>query len=273
MNNGGRPPLIQLVGVSKVYDSTKEPVVALGNIDLTVYQREFVSIMGPSGSGKSTMLHILGALDRPSDGAYELEGVDLTSLRDKQLAHIRRDHFGFIFQSYNLFPELTALENVEVPMIYAGIRAGERRRRGTELLEMVGLGHRLRHRPAEMSGGEQQRVAIARSLANEPTLLMADEPTGNLPTEQGREIMETLVDLNDQGMTVIVVTHDPAVAAWADRLLTLRDGEIVGDESPRDNAALAAYVAALGAEDAPAAVGAGTEAGGQGKGDAREHAG
>lgn len=286
MNNEGRTPLIELIGVSKVYDSTKEPVVALENVDLTIYQREFVSIMGPSGSGKSTLLHILGVLDRPSAGAYELEGVDLTALRDKQLAHIRRDHFGFIFQSYNLFPELTALENVEVPMIYAGVRAGERRRRGTDLLEMVGLGHRLRHRPAEMSGGEQQRVAIARSLANEPTLLLADEPTGNLPTDQGRQIMETLTNLNDQGMTVIVVTHDPGVAAWADRLLTLRDGAIVGDESTRDNAALAAYAAAVGADDAPPELVAGAEGDVSGRsaigsprsdvageGDAREHAG
>lgn len=238
-------PLIHLHEVSKVYDM-KEPVVALDAVDLAIYQREFVSIMGPSGSGKSTLLHILGLLDRPSAGLYELEGVDLTTVKDKQLAHIRRDHFGFIFQSYNLFPELTALENVEVPMIYAGVRAAERRRRGAELLDMVGLGHRLRHRPAELSGGEQQRVAIARSLANEPTLLLADEPTGNLPTEQGRQIMQTLRDLNEQGMTVLVVTHDPGVAAWSDRLLTLRDGRIVGDESTRDSEALQAYVAALG---------------------------
>lgn len=263
MTNEAAPALIRLSGVSKVYDSTKERVVALNTLDLSIYQREFVSIMGPSGSGKSTLLHILGVLDRPSSGAYELEGVDLTLLKDVQLAHIRRDHFGFIFQSYNLFPELTALENVEVPMIYAGVRAAERRRRGAQLLELVGLGHRLRHRPSELSGGEQQRVAIARSLANEPTLLLADEPTGNLPTEQGRQIMETLRDLNDQGMTVIVVTHDPAVAAWADRLLTIRDGQIVGDEPTRDNAALKAYVAALAGGEAEADEGGGT----------REHAG
>lgn len=221
--------LIRLEQVSKVYNKG-EPVAALNAVDLAVAQREFVSIMGPSGSGKTTLLQILGALDRPTHGVYTLEGVDLTVLKDRDLAQIRRDHFGFIFQSYNLFPELNALENVEVPMIYAGVRASDRRRRAQDLLEQVGLGHRLRHRPNEMSGGEQQRVAIARALANSPTILFADEPTGNLPTEQGRQVMKSLKDLNDLGMTVLVVTHDPGIAAWSERLLMLRDGEIVADE-------------------------------------------
>ena len=225
--------LIRLEKVSKVYGTSKEPVVALNEINLEVKRREFVSIMGPSGSGKSTLLHILGALDRPSTGLYALEGVDLTALKDKELARIRRDHFGFIFQNYNLFPELTALENVEVPMIYAGVPARDRRRRAKELLEQVGLGHRLKHRPSELSGGEQQRTAIARALANGPTLLFADEPTGNLPTHQGRQVMEALKQLNEMGMTVLVVTHDPGIAAWSERLLVLRDGEIVADEAAR----------------------------------------
>jgi ABC-type lipoprotein export system ATPase subunit len=235
-------PFIALRGVSKVYDQLKQPVVALQETDLEIRQREFVIIMGPSGSGKSTLLHILGALDRPSTGTYLLEGVDITALKDKELARVRRDHFGFVFQSYNLFPELTAVENVEVPMIYAGVPARQRRARAKELLERLGLGHRLAHRPLELSGGEQQRVAIARALANGPTMLLADEPTGNLPTEQGRQIMASLAELNEQGMTVVVVTHDPAVAAWGRRLLTLRDGEIVGDEPVSEAPVLRAYL-------------------------------
>lgn len=230
MQPAGGAVLIRLEGVTKAYDKSKEPVVALRDVDLEIGRREFVAIMGPSGSGKSTLLHILGALDRPTGGTYTLEGVDLTQLKDKELARIRRDHFGFVFQSYNLFAELTAVENVEVPMIYAGVPARERRRRARELLEQVGLGHRLTHRPGELSGGEQQRTAIARALANSPTILFADEPTGNLPSEQGRQVMKALQDLNDLGMTVLVVTHDPAVAAWSRRLLLLRDGTIVADE-------------------------------------------
>lgn len=223
-------PLIQLEQVSKVYGQFKEPVAALRDVSLVIERGEFVSIMGPSGSGKSTLLNILGLLDRPSHGAYLLEGVDVTTLKDGELARVRRDHFGFIFQSYNLFPELTAMENVEVPMIYAGVRKRERKERARALLEHVGLGHRLHHRPLELSGGEQQRVAIARALANSPTLLLADEPTGNLPSEQGRMVMETVAGLNRMGMTVIVVTHDPDVARWGTRLVTLRDGQLVADE-------------------------------------------
>ena len=221
--------LIALHKIGKVYDQMKEPVVALQEIDLVIERRSFISIMGPSGSGKSTLLHVLGALDRPTSGRYLLEGMDLTQLKDKELARVRREHFGFVFQSYNLFPELTAVENVEMPMVYAGVPVRARRARATELLENLGLAHRLTHRPAELSGGEQQRVAMARSLANGTTILLADEPTGNLPTEQGREVMQLLADLNAQGMTVIVVTHDPAVAAWGERLLLLRDGALVGD--------------------------------------------
>lgn len=248
VQEGSAEALIRLQGISKVYGKSKEPVVALSDVDLAVRRREFVAIMGPSGSGKSTLLSIMGLLDRPTSGSYLLEGVDVTGLKDKELARIRRDHFGFIFQHYNLFPELTAVENVEVPMIYAGVPARDRRRRAKELLEQVGLGHRLNHRPAEMSGGEQQRTAIARALANAPTVLFADEPTGNLPTEQGRQVMQALKELNEQGMTVLVVTHDPGIALWSQRLLTIRDGRIVSDE-PTAQSQLLKTQAALFAED------------------------
>lgn len=237
---------MRLDQVSKVYDKSKEPVVALQQVDLEIGRREFVAIMGPSGSGKSTLMHILGALDRPTAGVYYLEGVDMTELKDAELARIRRDHFGFIFQHYNLFPELTAEENVEVPMIYAGVPARDRKRRARELLEQVGLGHRLRHRPTELSGGEQQRTAIARALANGPTILFADEPTGNLPSEQGREVMAAIKELNEQGMTVLVVTHDPGIAAWSERLLLLRDGQIVADEPSASSRFLQAQQAVWG---------------------------
>lgn len=243
--------LIRLERVTKIYRPHKAPVTALSDVDLTVGRREFVSIMGPSGSGKSTLLSIMGLLDRPTSGSYILEGVDVTGLKDKELARIRRDHFGFIFQQYNLFPELTALQNVEVPMIYAGVPARDRRRRAKELLEQVGLGHRLNHRPSEMSGGEQQRTAIARALANSPTILFADEPTGNLPTEQGREVMQALKELNDYGMTVLVVTHDPGIAAWSQRLLLLRDGAIVVDEATASSRILQTQAAVWAGEVEP----------------------
>jgi putative ABC transport system ATP-binding protein len=187
--------------------------------------------MGPSGSGKSTLLNILGVLDQPSSGAYYLEDVDITRLRDKELAQIRNRHFGFIFQSYNLFPELSALENVMVPLMYAGKPRTERLKRAEELLSNVGMGHRLRHLPTQLSGGEQQRVAIARALANNPTLILADEPTGNLATDQGSEIMGILQKLNAQGTTIVIVTHDPSISTYGKRLVKLRDGAIVEDQA------------------------------------------
>ncbi|NMB02081.1 MAG: ABC transporter ATP-binding protein [Firmicutes bacterium] len=205
-------------------------VRALNNIDLEIQKGEFLSIMGPSGSGKSTLLNILGVLDQPSSGAYYLEDLDITQLRDKELAQIRNRHFGFIFQSYNLFPELSALENVMVPLMYAGQPRKERQQRAEKLLIDVGMGHRLNHLPTELSGGEQQRVAIARALANNPTLILADEPTGNLATDQGSEIMHILQNLNEQGTTVVIVTHDPNISQYGQRLVLLRDGEIVADQ-------------------------------------------
>jgi len=221
--------VIRLEGIVKEYYMGDVVVRALDSVDVEIQRGEFVSIMGPSGSGKSTLLNVLGVLDQPSAGAYYLEGVDITQLRDRELAKIRNQHFGFIFQAYNLFPELTALENVMVPLMYAGRPRRERRERAEELLNRVGMGHRLHHLPTQLSGGEQQRVAIARALANNPTLLMADEPTGNLATDQGAEIMGILQELNRQGTTVVIVTHDPAITAYGKRLLRLRDGKIISD--------------------------------------------
>jgi len=185
--------------------------------------------MGPSGSGKSTLLHILGGLDQPTSGAYLLEDVDITELSDKELSRIRNRHFGFIFQGYNLFPELSALENVEVPMMYAGKPKGESAKRAQELLDMMGLAHRFHHYPNQLSGGEQQRVAIARALANDPTLILADEPTGNLASDQGDEILRLLQKLNDGGATIVLVTHDPWAGSFGKRLIRLKDGQIAQD--------------------------------------------
>lgn len=211
---------------------------ALDNVSMTISHGEFVIIMGPSGSGKSTLLNILGVLDLPTrnHGAYLLEDVDITELGDRELARIRNRHFGFIFQSYNLFPELNALENVMVPLTYAKRPKEERIKRAEELLEMVEMTHRLKHFPNQLSGGEQQRVAIARALANKPTLLLADEPTGNLATEQGNEILSLLKKLNEQGTTIVVVTHDPKVSTYGKRLVHLQDGKIVSDKAIEQSA-------------------------------------
>ncbi len=223
--------MIRLEGISREYFMGDVEIRALDDIHLSIQRGEFLSIMGPSGSGKSTLLNILGVLDQPSSGAYYLEDVDITRLRDKELAQIRNRHFGFIFQSYNLFPELSALENVMVPLMYAGKPRTERLKRAEELLSNVGMGHRLRHLPTQLSGGEQQRVAIARALANNPTLILADEPTGNLATDQGSEIMGILQKLNAQGTTIVIVTHDPSISTYGKRLVKLRDGAIVEDQA------------------------------------------
>jgi len=223
--------VIRLEGISKEYFMGDVEIRALDGIDLEIQRGEFLSIMGPSGSGKSTLLNILGVLDQPSSGSYYLEDVDITRLRDKELAQIRNRHFGFIFQSYNLFPELSALENVMVPLMYAGKPKSERLQRAEALLADVGMEHRLRHLPTQLSGGEQQRVAIARALANNPTLILADEPTGNLATDQGEEIMGILQRLNEQGTTIVIVTHDPSISSYGKRLVRLRDGMIVEDQA------------------------------------------
>lgn len=224
--------MIELKDVKKIYEMGQIEVQALKGVSLKIDRGEFVSIMGPSGSGKSTLLHILGGLDLPTEGEYLLEEVDITDLKDKELSRIRNHHFGFVFQSYNLFPELTALENVMVPLMYARVGIKQRKERAVQLLESLDLGHRIKHYPSQLSGGEQQRVAVARALANDPTLLLADEPTGNLASHQGEEIMEIFQRLHEnEGVTIVLVTHDPIVGAFGKRLVGLKDGYIVVDRT------------------------------------------
>ncbi len=221
--------MITLKGISKLYDLGEVKVNALNNVNLTINRGEYVSIMGPSGSGKSTLMHILGILDSVTSGQYLLEDYDITALPDKEQARIRNKHFGFIFQSFNLFPELSALENVMLPMSYAGIIYKERRTRAQELLEEVGLEDRMFHLPTMMSGGEQQRVAIARSLSNDPDLILADEPTGNLPSDKSEEIMGMLEGFNKKGVTIVMVTHDPEQGNRARRKISIKDGLLHND--------------------------------------------
>ncbi|NLM68400.1 MAG: ABC transporter ATP-binding protein [Firmicutes bacterium] len=228
--------MIKLQNITKQYYMGEIEINALDDVTLAIERGEFISVMGPSGSGKSTLLNILGVLDQPTFGTYLLEDVDITDLSDRELARIRNRHFGFIFQSYNLFPELNALENVMVPLAYAKKPKAERIKRAEELLQMVGMSHRLKHFPNQLSGGEQQRVAIARALANNPTLLLADEPTGNLATDQGKEIMELLCELNEQGTTIVIVTHDPSISLYGKRLVKLQDGKIISDEALKPSA-------------------------------------
>lgn len=222
--------MIRLEDIKKFYALGDNIVKALDGVNLEINRGDYLAIMGPSGSGKSTLLHILGGLDVPTSGAYFLEEVDISHLSDREIARIRNEHFGFIFQSYNLLPELTAIENAELPMVYNKTPLKERRARAEFLMDKVGLSHRLKHYPSQMSGGEQQRVAIARALANDPTLILADEPTGNLPSEQGDEIMEMIRQLNDEGTTIVVVTHDPKIGANAKKLVRLCDGKIVYED-------------------------------------------
>ena len=221
--------LIEARELTKVYRTGDQTVHALRGVSLDVQPGEFVAIMGASGSGKSTLMNILGCLDQPTTGALRLAGEAVEALSPDQLASIRNRRIGFVFQQFNLLPRTTALENVELPMIYAGVKPAERHRRARAALERVGLGDRAHHTPAELSGGQQQRVAIARALVNEPQLILADEPTGALDTSTSRDIMRLLAELNAQGMTVILVTHEHDIAAWAGRCITFRDGRIVED--------------------------------------------
>ena len=200
-------------------------------VDLEIPEGDFVAVMGPSGSGKSTFLSILGCLERPSSGEYYLDGRDVNSLEDDELADLRNKKLGFVFQSFNLLPRHNVLRNVEIPLIYAGASREERRKRAQVLLEQVGLGHRLTHKPSELSGGEQQRVAIARALANDPLVIFADEPTGNLDTKSSLEIMEIFQKMHRAGRTIVMVTHEPDIAAYARRVIHFRDGEIVREEA------------------------------------------
>jgi putative ABC transport system ATP-binding protein len=221
--------MIELRAIERVYDLGTVRIPALQGASLTVEKGEFVSVMGPSGSGKSTLLHVLGLLDRPTGGTYRLEGHDITILADRELSRIRNTHFGFVFQSFNLLPEWNALENVMLPLTYTGMPRRRRRDKAVELLTRMGLADRMFHYPAMLSGGEQQRVAIARALSNNPRLILADEPTGNLPSDRGREILTILADLNKAGVTIVLVTHDERLAAWGKRLVRLQDGRVVGD--------------------------------------------
>jgi len=223
-------PLLRLEGVTKVYRLGEVEVPALRGVDLLLERGDFIAIMGPSGSGKSTLLHIAGLLDRPTSGRVLWDGEDVTSFRPARLAELRGRRIGFVFQTFNLMPTLTALENVELPLVFQGVRPRDRRQRAEELLSLLGLGDRMRHRPSQLSGGERQRVAIARALASDPDLILADEPTGNLDTASGQEILGILAQLNEQGRTVVLVTHDPEAAAAARAVLRMRDGRIEGGE-------------------------------------------
>ena len=214
----------------KIY-GTRVQIEVLRGVSLTISQAEFVAIIGPSGSGKSTLMHVMGCLQRPTRGQVLLDGINVAELSEDELADIRATEIGFVFQQFNLLPLKTAQQNVELPLIFQGLAAAERSKRAVELLHLVGLGHRLDHRPSQMSGGEQQRVAIARALVSNPKIIFADEPTGNLDTKSSREIMSILKKLNDAGKTLIVVTHDPEIASWADRIIRLRDGRVIHDEN------------------------------------------
>ncbi len=221
--------VIAIKSLWKIYRTGEIAVEALRDANLEIVPGEMLAIMGPSGSGKSTLMNLIGCLDRPTQGSYLLMGEEVSNKTDNELAEIRNRRIGFIFQSYNLLPKLTALQNVELPLVYRGTPAKERRRSALEALESVGLGNRTHHRPKELSGGQMQRVAIARTLAQRPAILLGDEPTGNLDSRSGAEVMGVFQDLNRQGSTVVLVTHDENVAAHCKRVIRLRDGEIIAD--------------------------------------------
>jgi len=226
--------MIVVRDVHKTYQMGEVAVPALRGVSLDIGRGEFVAIMGPSGSGKSTLMNLLGCLDTPTGGSYTLEGLEVANLSANDLALVRARKLGFVFQQYNLLPRLSALRNVEMPLVYRGIAAGERHRRARVALEIMGMADRLRHRPNELSGGEQQRVALARALVGSPSVILADEPTGALDTKTSAEIMTILQRLNrEQGLTVVLVTHEADIAAYAERILTMRDGLVVGDAPPR----------------------------------------
>ncbi len=222
--------MIEAKDVTKVYKMGEVQVHALRGVSLAIERGEFVSIMGPSGSGKSTLMNLLGCLDSPTAGSYRLNGEDISLLNQRQLAHIRNQEIGFVFQGFNLLARTRAQRQVELPMMYSGIGAGERRRRAQEALETVGLGDRAKHKPEELSGGEQQRVAIARALVTHPSIILADEPTGNLDSHTGHEVLRLFQRLNKEGITVIFVTHDSETAAYSRRIIHIRDGLIERDE-------------------------------------------
>src|SRR5512136_2201406 len=232
-------PVIEIKDVTRTYKVGDVEVNALRGVSFEVMQGEMVAIMGPSGSGKSTLMNIIGCLDQPSSGVYNLDGVNVSALKDDQLAEVRNKKIGFVFQSFNLLRRTSALDNVETPLLYSGTNS--HRQRATEALEMVGLGERINHRPNELSGGQQQRVAIARALVNKPAIILADEPTGNLDSVAGEEIMKTFEQLNAEGMTVVLVTHEEEIARHAHRIIRLRDGFIDTDEANTNIRKMAYY--------------------------------
>jgi putative ABC transport system ATP-binding protein len=228
MNTNGT--IIRMAGIRKVYDTGKIKVEALAGIDLDVHPGEFVAIVGPSGSGKSTLMNLVGCLDTPTEGIYEIGGDNVAGVTRDELAEIRNRRVGFVFQNFNLLPHITAQENVELPMLFGGISPRERRQRAIDLLSRVGLGDRVHHKPTELSGGQMQRVAIARALAMNPDILLADEPTGNLDTSSGTDIMSIFTELWQSGRTLVIITHDPALAKRASRIVEIRDGRITSDQ-------------------------------------------
>ena len=229
--------VIRIRELTREYRMGEERILALRGVSLDIRRNEYVAIMGPSGSGKSTMMNLLGCLDTPTGGEYWLNGVEVSGLSDDELARVRNREIGFVFQTFNLLPRSTALHNVELPLVYAGVSARDRRSRATAALERVGLGDRMDHRPNELSGGQRQRVAIARALVNQPSILLADEPTGNLDSVTSEEIMRVFGDLHASGQTVIMVTHEPDIAAHAERVVVLRDGRVESDRLTRGEAA------------------------------------
>ena len=222
-------PIIAMANIRKVYDTGKVKVEALKGVDLEIFPGEFVAIVGPSGSGKSTLMNLVGCLDTPSDGTYSIGGDNVAGVTRDQLAEIRNRRVGFVFQNFNLLPHITAQENVELPMLFGGVSPKERRARAVELLSKVGLGDRVDHKPTELSGGQMQRVAIARALAMNPDIILADEPTGNLDTSSGTDVMGLFNELWKSGRTLVIITHDPALAKRASRIVEIRDGRITSD--------------------------------------------
>lgn len=222
--------MLALTNIRKTFENGDEVVIALNNVSIEVKENEFVAIMGSSGSGKSTLMNVLGCLDTPNSGIYKLDGKDVASMSDNQLSQVRNKHIGFIFQTFHLLSKLDVVGNVQLPLRYSDIGPIEANKRATDLIERVGLTHRKNHKPYEMSGGQRQRVAIARALINKPSVILADEPTGNLDSRTSKEIMNLLTELHQQGQTIVMVTHEDEIAEYAQRIITMKDGEIVGEK-------------------------------------------